>query len=511
LDEDDDDDDERDDGGGGPPPDLLKSYVAFMKRSVRKRRLVAACIFVVCATLTIAATALWPRTYHSEMVLFAQHTDALATRGDNGQGAMWGAAETILRHDNVAAIIKQTDLIRLYEQRRPPLGKLRDAISEKLHGGKKPRPEDLADMLIGMVQNQLKVEGSDSTLTLSIDWPDAQTTALLLEAAEENFLEARHVQEISLLMEYISILEGHAAKLRTEVETMAAQLQDLKDKQRDEAKKKLKALGGGEDAVAAAAPTIRHFTPAPSTKGEQDDDLARLKSLLENKQHEITELEDYRSHHLLELQNSLAELQTTYTDAHPKVIDTKANILSLSHESQQVTNLRADVKDLTAQIKMRTASAAALTGGGTGFSAGGGEAGASAGPLPQDIMGLMQDSADNLDPAVRAQFSYALDKYTALRSQISSARIDLDTAQAAFNHRYKVVAPPEVPNKPTKPKVPLVAGAGFILSLLLSMLIPIIAELRTGKIVERWQVHSLGLPILGELQFPPSSSDTDSS
>jgi capsular polysaccharide biosynthesis protein len=58
--------------------------------------------------------------------------------------------------------------------------------------------------------------------------------------------------------------------------------------------------------------------------------------------------------------------------------------------------------------------------------------------------------------------------------------------------------------KPSKPKVPLVLAVGFAVALALSLLIPILLELKTGTIVERWQVHQLNLPILGELHIPPS-------
>jgi hypothetical protein len=39
------------------------------------------------------------------------------------------------------------------------------------------------------------------------------------------------------------------------------------------------------------------------------------------------------------------------------------------------------------------------------------------------------------------------------------------------------------------------------------MLLPMLAELRKGKIVERWQVYQMKLPILAELRLPSGSSD----
>ena len=122
--------------------------------------------------------------------------------------------------------------------------------------------------------------------------------------------------------------------------------------------------------------------------------------------------------------------------------------------------------------------------------------------LPSEILKLLDDS-DEMDPAVGAQLSTALSKYSELRSEIRSARIALDTAQAAFNYRYKVVVPATKPFKPTKPKVPVVLGGGLAVALLLALLVPIALELKRGIIVERWQVHQMPIPLLAELNLPP--------
>ena len=112
-----------------------------------------------------------------------------------------------------------------------------------------------------------------------------------------------------------------------------------------------------------------------------------------------------------------------------------------------------------------------------------------------------------MDPALSAQISGAVARYGALRDDIRAGRMQLDTAQAAFDHRYQIVVPAEVPNVPTKPKPPLIFAVGFVMSLLLALLVPILAELRRGIIVERWQVTQMALPVLAELKLPPHSSE----
>ena len=235
-----------------------------------------------------------------------------------------------------------------------------------------------------------------------------------------------------------------------------------------------------------------------------------MKVLLEAKQRAISELEDYRNRRLLELEAKMTELRSKYTAAYPAIQDMDQNIKSLSHETPQVTALRAEVRDLQSELQRR---AQAATGGGSTFIGGGsadpssGGGGGGAAPLPADIMNLMEESARTVDPAVAAQLGYAVEKFATIRSQISSARIDLDTAQAAFKHRYKVIVPADTPLKPIKPKVSLITFAGLAGALLLGILTALAAELRSGKIVEQWQVQRLALPVLANLRFPPGSED----
>ncbi len=125
--------------------------------------------------------------------------------------------------------------------------------------------------------------------------------------------------------------------------------------------------------------------------------------------------------------------------------------------------------------------------------------------LPPDVTDLLRQ--DNLDPGLTAQLSSTVLKYGALRDDLLTTRIELDTAQAAFNHRYQVIIPAEAPTKPEKPKPGLIAGAGLFLTLLLGLLLPVVAELRKGVIIERWQVQQLQLPVLAELHLPPYSPD----
>lgn len=234
-----------------------------------------------------------------------------------------------------------------------------------------------------------------------------------------------------------------------------------------------------------------------------------MKEDLESKKRMIAELEADRNHRLVEAQARLTDLGYKFTPAHPLVRETQQLVDSLSHESPRVSGLRTEVSDLEARIKHASTALhpdePASVGGGERAAAAV-QVGAEPDPLPADILNALDDGT-GIDPALTAQLQTAVGKYTSLRSEIGSARVDFDTAEAAFNHRYQVVVPAQVPIKPSKPNVPKVLGIGIAGALLASLLAAVGAELRSGKIVERWQVYHLELPVLAEVRLPPAPGD----
>jgi len=78
-----------------------------------------------------------------------------------------------------------------------------------------------------------------------------------------------------------------------------------------------------------------------------------------------------------------------------------------------------------------------------------------------------------------------------MRERIDSARIDLDTARAAFKYRYSVVIPPQVPRGPIKPKTPLVMAGAVIAGLVLALFATTFADFRAGVVLKHWQLEDL--------------------
>src|SRR6185437_11378015 len=86
------------------------------------------------------------------------------------------------------------------------------------------------DTMVERLDKRLTAWTADGTVVISIDWPDARMAARLVDIAQQNFLEARHAQEITALAEEIGILESHAKRQRTDVDAAVAALEVLRGK-----------------------------------------------------------------------------------------------------------------------------------------------------------------------------------------------------------------------------------------------------------------------------------------
>jgi uncharacterized protein involved in exopolysaccharide biosynthesis len=337
---------------------------------------------------------------------------------------------------------------------------------------------------------------ADGNLNISTEWTDAATAAEVTQAAREAFLRMRHSIEISAFEEKMAILDSHATQLRSESDGLAETMKSAAEAKIAEAGKSA-AKGANAPNAAANAPVV---VRAPHRAAVADSELPAVREKLAALKAKLDAAESERSARIREEKAKLAELKLRLTPNHPQVVTQEERVGMVSQVSSELSMMRADVADLTAQVGQREALQKVGTGGVSVASAGGATA---SDPLPADIMGLLGRS--DADPALSAQISGAVVRYGALRDEVRASKIALDTAQAAFNHRYQVIVPVEVPNKPIKPKGIVILAAGLVASLLISLIIPVLLQLKNGTLVEVWQVQSFQLPILGQLRLPPKS------
>jgi hypothetical protein len=447
-------------------------YAVFCLGSIRRRPLLFALVSAGMFLLAAGVLAVLPKTYEVESRLLAQKSPLLAVRADSNQmdSPTRAAAETIIRRDNLLALIQQTDLVQEWPKRRAPIQRLKDSVLRLLKLA--PTEKELTEGLTLLLEKRLTVWTTpDGTVVIRVHWPDAVMAYRLVDAAQQNFLEKRHVLEVSTIAEQISILEGHAAPLKKDIEAQVAELQRLRER--------------------SAVKAGRAPTSSPRTRSV-DPDVPKLRVILDAKRRAIADLEEYRRRHMLELQTRLTEQRAVYAESHPMLLDLQRSLDSFRQESPQLVTLRQEERELRRQLAERSDD---------------GEGAVSGAPnIPAELLRDLATDQDSSVEYARAQLRYTAQQYAVMRERIDAARIDLDTAQAAFKYRYSVVVPPQVPRGPIKPKAPLILAAALVAGLVLALFATTAADLRAGVVLKRWQLEDLlgSLPVIdAKLPRPP--------
>jgi uncharacterized protein involved in exopolysaccharide biosynthesis len=458
----------------------LKNWIRFVLHSVGRRKGLAILVALLTLGGTAALLAVLPRTYHVDAQLLAQRNTVMPALGNPGrtvptdaESPTRAAAETVLRRDNLLSLMKQTDLLNRWERGRSSALRFKDYLTALVAP---PTDEDRINAMVGFLEKRLTVTTGESTVTIAIDWPDAQLGYALVDNALQNFLEQRHSAEVSSIAETIAILESHAADLREQIDST---MEDIK---RDSTPTR--------PTKADAPPPLPRRDPAAEAARAQ---AAEVKTMLEAKRRAINELDEFRRRRLAELQTELTQKRAIYADAHPAVAQVLQSISALSEDSPQLAALRKDERELQADYERLSARKSDSSGGGTVRAGEVAPRKRSSDAPEQDVQGEYS----------RTRLRFAMEKYDTLLDRINSARIELDTARAAFKYRYSVIRPPQLPKRPEKPKVPLVIAAGVLAAMTLAVLAAALSDLRSGRILEPWQVErALELEVLGQVPRP---------
>ena len=434
------------------------------------------------------STIVMPRHYVVYTVLLAAKNNVMPALGNPRRPAAAEsdaptrlAVEAVMRRENLVAIIRETNLMAVQDKLRSPLGKAVSFLTERVIG-KKPTDDDRLKMVIGLLQSRMYVRPEqEGTVTIGVDWPDPQSAFLLVQAAQENFIEQRHAQEAAMIGESIAILQGHVVESQ-------GQMQD--------------ALG----ALKRARPDIvipDHATPAAAKKvtpaqQAQQAQIQTLQTQLQNKQRTITDLETSRAQDLVKLQTTLADMRRTYGPAYPQVLSTEERIKTLQTESPLVASLKQEEVSLQNQLASLGATNDAAP-----------VASLSDANFARQMLDRMTraraDSADNPEVVyAQSRLKMATNDYEDYLQRLEDAKIELETARAGFKYRFSVVTPAEVPKKPMKPKVPLLIAGGLFLGLAFAVFAATALDFISGRVVEKWQVQrQVGLPILATVPREP--------
>lgn len=477
---------------------FARQVVGFVFRGVRRHRLLALATFGAIVGLGIAAAVLLPRTYHAESRLLANKNELIRALGNPRSSLPTddptrAARELIFARDNLVSLIKQTNLMKAWEESRPPIIKVKDSLVRLIAG--EPSAEDKVDAMVGLLEKKLQVSTDQQTVTIAIDWSDAQMAYLLVETAQQNFLETRHVTEMTAISEALSILEMHGAQVQKSVDDALKELERVREVRRK---------GGNPNATPGSAeqqPTAVQPAPTPTEKPDPgpsatEQELAQLKFLLNSKKRALGDLEDFRSRRVAELNVTLQEQKVQYADQHPIVLDTISRIEAMKADSPQMSQVKSDIDQLEQEYKRkggkdpdaliepsRPRSTPRRIGG------------------PPAALSNAELSDDPLVEFARNNLRVASAKYEELLMRIDSARIEQDTARAAFKYRYSIVRPASVPKKPVKPDVTLVLVGALAVAFVAALLVGALRDWASGRLVEAWQVErALNMPVLSQVK-----------
>lgn len=487
---------------------LLRDWTLFVLRGVRRHRLLALGSFLAVALLGGLVTVYFPRTWRAESRLLANRSQVIRALGNprsslQGDDPTRAAEETIYARDNLVALIRQTNLIERWSESRPPVLRLKDSVTRMLFG---PMSEDdMLDAMVGTLEKKLHVVVEPQTVSISVDWSDPQMAYQLVEAAQQNFLETRHVTEMAAISEALSILEVHASKVEESVSDALAELERVRDLRKKGQRPSSGGVGAeGSAQVVQPSPPQQPRESAPARSATQlatEQELAQIRFLINSKKRALADLEDFRARRLAELNGQLTEQKIQYADQHPVVLDTRSRIEAATRDSPQLIQLRQDVADLSAEYRRK----------------GGGDPDAGAEPVRATRQVRQASAAQSAlsnadlsdDPQVdfaRSSLRMATSQYEELLMRIDAARIELDTARAAFKFRYSVVRPASVPKKPIKPKPVVLVAATLLFGLGLALVVGAAKDLWQGLLVEPWQVERvLGVKVVSEVKLPPEA------
>jgi uncharacterized protein involved in exopolysaccharide biosynthesis len=275
-------------------------------------------------------------------------------------------------------------------------------------------------------------------------------------------------------------------------------VQKVAEERRGVAKKTVKDL---KDSI-NNTPAPRPAAPKPTITATEtpQQELAQLKFLIRTKRRAVSDLEEFRNRRLTELQAQLAEQKVIYSANHPVVIDIQQRIDAMQKESPQIEALKRDEQALIEEYKARGGKdpdaaevSAAKSGSATVARA------FDADQVLRDVMPDMRD-----DPAIMVaqdQLRMAISRYQDILMRLDAARIELDTARAAFKYRYSVVSPAQTPRHPVSPNVLLIVFAGLLGGLFFAFFTGTVLDMWKGRIVEPWQVETqLKIPLLAQVK-----------
>lgn len=470
---------------------LIRQWLSFILRAPKRHPWVAGGAFALVMMAATSVAVFIPRKYDSTAKLLTNRSSIMSSLGNpyrsnnDADSPTRAAYETVMSRENLQKMIKQTKLIEHWKANRNALQRLKDQLFEAVFG--RIPEEDWMDIMVGVLEKRLAVSTGDGTVALNVTWPEPHMARRLVETAQQNFLEARHVTETSAIEETIGILEMHISQTQTSIDDALANLQKVIEEK-------------GKNKGPVAVPTVRPV-PKPAAGGTEAPaaELAQLRFVMRTKQRAIADLEENRKTQLAALRTKLDQEKAIYSTNHPIVVELEQRIDALEKDSPTLLSLKADEDELRKEYE-RKAGVKEINAEGTPSQA--------ARSNPSTIDRVLSSVTPDLvnDPSVQVaqdQLRFALARYQELLMRVEAARIELDTARAAFKYRFNLVQPAQTPRKPTGPNITMIVLGGLIGAIGTAIFLAVAIDIWRRRLIEPWQVEqALKMPVLARVETP---------
>ncbi|MBN2530550.1 MAG: hypothetical protein JXR76_29455 [Deltaproteobacteria bacterium] len=492
----------------GPGLKDLFTLLRFVYHAVARHKiLLIACIVIVLA-LVFVAIKIMPRSYEvSSRILIHSSTtiSSLAKTGNrlNPKDNVFGLVELMKSQENLEGIVSDADLIEKWKKTRYGIWKKKDELFRKLFGP--PSDEDIRDMLVSKLDGRLRVLFNGGVLIIVVEWEDPWVALELHKVVLNRFFEHRRVHELGEIRETIQLLEQkHKQGLE--------QLQAIIEKNRILATEKAELeiqQEQNESNIGKPRSTFRTSrVRAPAgMSAEQKEELERVSAELESVQNEIARARNDYNRRLDAEKDKLAKYQTQYGPQHPEIIKTTRYIELLSAQEAVPGALRK--KEHTLETLIEKLQAAPADSEKT-------ETTRRWNTRPRDTVVDIKEKDEGRSSSQKeiaallfeselmtAEYNEAEDAVNRLKTQLENTRLELDATEAAFAYRYRLTKPPVFPRRPSKPKGLRLMLAGVFLSIFLGISLSVFVDIRSGIILESWQIEKItNIPLLGEIEEP---------
>jgi hypothetical protein len=481
----------------------LGNYAGFLKRSLgRRRSLVVSTFLTVCGVVLLLCVVM-PRVYkisvrvltHRSLVMAALvHPDRSIPQ--SADAPTLGAVELIKSRENLENLISDTKLEETWERNRSALWKGKDKLLSMV--GSTPSEQDKHESFLKLLDDRVVATVLDEVVAMDVEWPDAEIAMKLSEAALARFLKIRHDMELSEVLETVTILERNVESSRQGIEEVVARMQKIVDAKEHDFDARGGNRSGGHRGRRSRVIAIRR----PSGANRVDAGVEGVRQALAAKQAIVAQMKRALEARVAKEQEELTGLRQSLGPDHPDFIEQKRKAEEAAAPPPELVQAQQEEVRLAAQLSAMPAAShdtPAVKVESAGSSNPGEDADLMRVPVSDEL--YAQLDKDPEIASVMEEIKKREDAHDELLNRLANARIESETANVAFEYRYITTQGPVFPKKFTKPNLVLFGVGGVLVALMLGLVLAVVADLQSNKILESWQIERfLQSKVLGEVE-----------